>query len=167
MGTKAFLVVGIVLIVIASLVCYIIARVKLKKGELFLVANGWDVAMVLVAAACGFVLCVYNLWINSMPKNETILFSSIGGAAFLGSAAMSVVHNWGGFGKVVISVLAKVFVVFLSMLSIPVIALTSFVISIIALVSRDYGMFTILNFKWLFMLIMGPRKSKIITTFAS
>ena len=164
MGTKALLIVGVVVIVIASLVCYIIARVKLNRGELFLVANGWDVAMVLVAATCGCALCV---WLNSMPKNEIILFSSIGGVAFLGSAAMSVVHNWGGFGKIVISVLAKVFVVFLSMLSIPVIAVTSFVISIIALISKDFDLFRILNFKWLFMLIMGPRKSKIITTFAS
>ncbi len=47
MEHKTLLVLGIVVFLLASLVCYIIGRVKLKKGENVLVANGWDVALLL------------------------------------------------------------------------------------------------------------------------
>ena len=159
MEHKTLLIVGIVVALLASLACYIVCRVKLKRGEFFLVANGWDVAMLLVSAACCLILCLSPKNTMNLPKNEILVFACVGGAAFLGSVAMSVVHNWGSFGKIVLSVLAKVFVVLLSMLSIPVIALTSFFVSIIALIIRDIGLFQILKFKWLFKLIMGSRKS--------
>lgn len=158
MESKTLLIIGIIVLLLASLVCYILGRVKLRRGEIFLVINGWDVALLLVSAASLF-LAYFN---SGGPKIETIVFLSLGGAALLGTVVMSVVHNWGYFWNMVVSVLAKVLMVFLSMLAIPVIALTSFVISIIALVSRDFDLFEILNFKWLFKLIYGPRKTKLV-----
>jgi hypothetical protein len=161
MEHKTLLVLGIVVFLLASLVCYIIGRVKLKKGEIVLVANGWDVALLLVSAVGFFLLWVSTWESNNWAKNEKVLFLCIGVAAYLGSVVMSVVHNKSSFGKNLVSALAKVIMVLLSVLALPVIAVTSFVISIIALIIRDFGLFSILNFKWLFKLIYGPRKSKI------
>ena len=160
MEHKTLLVLGIVVLLLASLVCYIIGRVKLKKGEIVLVANGWDIALLLVSAVGFFLLWVSTWGSNDWPKNEKVLFFSIGAGAYLGSVVMSVVHNRSNFGKILVSALAKVIMVLLSVLALPVIAVTSFVISIIALVIRDFGLFQILNFKWLFKLIYGFRKSK-------
>ena len=158
MEHKALYVFCIVVFLLVSLACYIIGRVKLKRNEIVLVANGWDVALLLVSAACFFLAYIANkeMW----PVNETITFFCVAVVAFMGSIAMSEVHNWGCFWKIVVSVMAKVFMVLLCMLSFPIIAISSFVISILALVLKDYQLFGILNFKWLFDLIMGPRKPK-------
>ena len=96
------------------LIFYIIAKVKLNRGDLVLTANGWDMAMLL---ACPVAIFIAWCWGFDHPLNtaQTICIV-IASLCFVGTAIMSIVHNEGDFMNILISVLAKLFIVWLTLM---------------------------------------------------
>lgn len=106
------IVAGVIFVIL--LIFYIIAKVKSKRGQMVLTANGWDMAMLL---ACPVAIFVAWCWGFDNPLNTAqIVCLSIAGVCFLGTAIMSIVHNQGNVLGMVISILAKLFIVWLTLM---------------------------------------------------
>lgn len=100
------------LVLLALLVFYIIAKVKSKKGILVLTANGWDMALLL---ACPIAIFVAWCWGFDQPLNTAqMVCLVIAGFCMVGTIIMSIVHNSGRVMCIVISILAKLFIVWLT-----------------------------------------------------
>jgi hypothetical protein len=120
---------------LACLVCYIIASVKSKRGTMILTANGWDKALLLITPACIFVSWFWGF--DHEPNGiQTILFV-VAGACFTGTVIFSIVFNKGNITGILLSILAKIFIVWLT-LFILLLVLTILIISIIiAFMTKD------------------------------
>ena len=120
---------------VTLLVFYIIAKVKSNRGDLVLTANGWDMAMLL---ACPVAIFIAWCWGFDHPLNtaQTICIV-IAGLCFVGTAIMSIVHNEGDFLNILISVLAKLFIVWLTLMII-LLLITIFIISVILSFIREH-----------------------------
>ena len=101
------------------LTCYIIAIVKSKRGEMVFTANGWDMALLL-----GCPISFFLGWCGGMepPYNifQYIVFS-ISGACLLGTILFSIFTNLDSIWKILCSILAKLFTVWLTLLIIMLI----------------------------------------------
>lgn len=108
-NTKLIIAVTVLLIL---LVFYIIAKVKSKRDELVLTANGWDMAMLLI---CPVAICIASIWDFNHPLNTAqVVCLVIAGLCLVGTIIMSIVHNQGKLINVVISILAKLFIIWLT-----------------------------------------------------
>ena len=124
---------GIVFLIL--LVFYIIAKVKSNRGDLVLTANGWDMAMLL---ACPVAIFIAWCWGFDHPLNTTqTICLVIASLCFVGTAIMSIVHNEGDFMNILISVLAKLFIVWLTLMII-LLLITIFIISVILSFIREH-----------------------------
>lgn len=96
-----------------TLTCYIIALVKSKRGEMVFTANNWDMALLLTCP----VLLLVGWMMQENPSLDTARYVlwSIAGICFVGTAIFSIVYNKGSLWKMLCSILAKVFVVWLTM----------------------------------------------------
>lgn len=112
-SNQALIIAGVVFVIL--LVFYIIAKVKSKKDELVLTANGWDMAMLLT---CPLAIFVAWFWGYDHPLNtaQTVCMV-IAGACLAGTCIMSIVSNPGDIGHVLTSILAKLFIVWLTLLA--------------------------------------------------
>ena len=124
------------IIFLTLLVFYIIAKVKSNRGDLVLTANGWDMAMLL---ACPIAIFIAWCWGFDHPLNtaQTICIV-IAGLCFIGTAIMSIVHNEGEFINILISVLAKLFIVWLTLMII-LLLITIFIFSVIISCIREHN----------------------------
>ena len=110
---NTFLIIAGVLF-LTLLVFYIIARVKVKKDELVLTANTWDMIMLF---ACPIAIFIAWCWGFDHPLNTIqIVLLVIAGACFVGTAIMSIVHNEDNTKHIIISILAKLFIVWLTLI---------------------------------------------------
>ena len=118
------------------LVFYIIAKVKSKRYELVLTANGWDMAMLL---ACPVAIFVAWCWGFDHPLNTVqIVCLVIAGLCLIGTIIMSIVHNSGSFMGIVISVLAKLFIVWLTLMAIFLL-IVALVVSVLITLMRSHN----------------------------
>jgi hypothetical protein len=125
---------GIVFLIL--LVFYIIAKVKSKKYELILTANGWDMAMLL---ACPVAIFVAWCWGFDQPLNTAqIVCLVIAGLCLAGTIIMSIVHNSGSFMDIVISILAKLFIVWLTLMAIFLL-IVALVVSVMITLMRGHN----------------------------
>lgn len=100
------------------LVCYIIARVKSKRGSMVLTVNRWDMTLLLA----GPVIFVLGWCLGSIQFFNTIriILFSLAGLCLLGSIIFSIVANKESVWKVLCSVLAKVFIAVLTVIGVVV-----------------------------------------------
>ena len=117
------------------LVFYIIALKKSKKGDLVLTANGWDMVMLLLCPLTIFV--AWCMGFDHLLNTAQIIFLSIAALCFLGTCIMSVVHNSGHFMGIVISVLAKVFIVLLTLVALLILIMV-FVVTVLLTFTRNH-----------------------------
>jgi len=110
MENTTLIITGVALAIL--LVFYIIAKVKSKKGALVLTANGWDMAMLLI---CPVSICIASIWDFDHPLNTAqVVCLVIAGLCLVGTIIMSIVHNQGKLMNTVISILAKLFIIWLT-----------------------------------------------------
>ena len=133
MENTTLIITGIALAIL--LVFYIIAKVKSKKGALILTANGWDMTMLLT---CPVAICVASCWDFNHPLNTAqIVCLVIAGLCLVGTFIMSVVHNQGKFMNVLISILAKLFIVWLTIFVIFLL-IAIFIITVIISMAKGH-----------------------------
>lgn len=98
------------------LVCYIIARIKSKRGSMVLTVNRWDMTLLLA----GPVIFVLGWCLGSIQFFNTIriILFSLAGLCLLGSIIFSIVANKESVWKVICSVLAKIFLAALTVLGV-------------------------------------------------
>lgn len=97
---------------ILGLICYIIAFTKVRKGQMTIIVNWYD-ATLLIAT---FILPVIG-FVVGYNKNDTIYFSIsciLAGLCFLSSLVWSVMANNDNYYHACLSVLAKIFLVFIA-----------------------------------------------------
>lgn len=132
-NTTTLIIMGVAFVVL--LVFYIIAKIKSKKGELVLTANGWDMAMLL---ACPVAIFIASCWNFDHPLNTAqIVCLVIAGLCLIGTIIMSIVHNLGNFMNIMISILAKLFVIWLTMIVIALLV-AIFIFSVIITMMRGH-----------------------------
>lgn len=133
-SNTTLIITGIVFLIL--LVFYIIAKVKSKRGELILTANGWDMAMLL---ACPVAIFVAWCWGFDHSLNTVqIVCLVIAGLCLAGTIIMSIVHNSGSFIDILISVLAKLFIVWLTFMVI-LILIVVLIVSILISIMRSHN----------------------------
>ena len=127
-----YIILGVVLLI--TLVCYIIALVKSKKGEMTLTTNGWDMALLLTCP----VLILVGSFMQENPSLEQTRYIlwGVAGVCFIGSVIFSIVSNKDSFWKILCSILAKVFIVWLTMVIIMLL-IAIFIFYLIAFFMRD------------------------------
>ena len=130
--TTLYIIIAIVLSI--TLVCYIVALVKSKRDEMVFTTNGWDMALLLICP----VLILIGSFMQENPSLEQTRYAlwGIAGACFIGTIIFSIVSNSGSFWKILCSMLAKVFVVWLTMLIIMLL-IAIFIFYVIAFFMRD------------------------------
>lgn len=102
---------GSVLVIL--LTCYIIALVKTKHGEMVLTTNGWDMAILL---ACP--IFYFAGWcVGLQPPFNTFQYVvwSLSTICLIGTIVFSIVSNIDSLWKILCSILAKLFIVFLTL----------------------------------------------------
>jgi uncharacterized membrane protein YcfT len=110
-SSSNLIIIGAVLLLL--LICYIVSLVLSKKGKMILTKNGWDMAMLL---ACPVALFVAWCWGFDHPLNTVqYVFLSIAGLCFIGTTIMSIISNMGNWWGMMLSILAKVFIVWLTL----------------------------------------------------
>lgn len=133
MENTTLIITGIALAIL--LVFYIIAKVKSKKGALILTANGWDMAMLLT---CPVAIFVASCWDFNHPLNTAqIICLVIAGLCLFGTVIMSIAHNQGKFMNILISILAKLFIVWLTIFVIFLL-ITIFIITVIISMAKGH-----------------------------
>ena len=147
-----------VVVLVIALVCYIIALVKSKRGELVFTANTWD--MVLLFASP--VLLLVGSLMQDNPSLDTARYVlwTLGGICFAGTAIFSIVSNLGSFWKISCSIMAKVFVVWLTMFILAVLIAILVVYVILTLVrdhSEDDGEYILLKYDRFLKAYVGYR----------
>lgn len=149
---KLLIALGVVLVL---LVFYIIARVKSKKGELVMSANGWDVAMLLVTPLAIFIAW---FWGFDHPLNpvQTVCMV-VAGFCFCGTCIMSAIHNSDSPGNVLISILAKVFIVWLTLMLLMLILLVVVLSILLAMIHRDEDEYIVLRYDRVLRAYVGYR----------
>ena len=117
-----------------TLTCYIIALVKSKRGEMVFTANNWDMALLLTCP----VLLLVGWMMQENPSLDTVRYVlwAIAGACFVGTAIFSIVSNLGSIWKILCSILAKVFVVWLTMF-VVMLLIAIFIFYLVAFLVRD------------------------------
>jgi len=126
-------IVGIAFVILLTF--YIIAKVKSKKYELVLTANGWDMAMLLV---CPVAIFIAWCWGFNHPLNTVqIVCLVIAGLCLIGTIIMSIVHNLGSFMDIVISVLAKLFIIWLTLMAIFLL-IVALIVSVMITMMRSH-----------------------------
>lgn len=121
-------------ILLFALVCYIIALVKSKKGEMVLTTNGWDMALLLICP----VLILIGSFMQENPSLEQTRYVlwGIAGVCFIGTLIFSIVSNSGSFWNILCSIMAKIFIVWLTMFVIMLL-IAIFVFYLMAFLLRD------------------------------
>lgn len=94
-----------------ALICYIIALIKTRNGEMTTIANWYDFALL----CASFVIPCIGLYLGSQEgqglDNLAIGGFVIGGVSFLGSIAYSIKENSDNYFHAFLSIVAKLFVV--------------------------------------------------------
>lgn len=127
-----YIILGVVLLI--TLVCYIIALVKSKKGEMTLTTNGWDMALLLT---CPVLILVGSFMQENPSLDQTrYILWGVAGVCFIGSVIFSIVSNKDSFWKILCSILAKVFIVWLTVVIIMLL-IAIFIFYVIAFFMRD------------------------------
>lgn len=105
-----YIVMGCVLLV--GLVCYIIALVKSKSGEMVFTTSGWDMALLLTCP----VLVLVGSFMQENPSLDTARYIlwTIAGVCFAGTIVFSVISNKESVWKILCSIMAKIFVIWLT-----------------------------------------------------
>lgn len=136
MTTQNIILIVVGVILLTLLVFYIIAKVKSKKGQLVLTANGWDMAMLL---ACPVAVFVAWCWGFDHPLNTVqIVCLVIAGLCLIGTIIMSIFHNSDRFMHIVISILAKLFIIWLTFMVI-LILVTAFIVCLLLSMMRSHN----------------------------
>lgn len=127
-----YIILGSVLLV--ALVCYIIALVKSKKCEMVFTANGWDMTLLLTCP----ILILVGSFMQENPSLDTIRYVlwGIAGVCFIGTIIFSIVSNKDSIWKMLCSILAKIFVIWLTMFVI-LLLIVIFVVYVILFFVRD------------------------------
>ena len=117
-----------------TLICYIIALVKSKRGEMVLTTNGWDMALLLTCP----ILILVGSFMQENPSLDTVRYILwvVAGVLFIGTVIFSIVSNKGSFWKILCSILAKVFVVWLTMF-VVMLLIAIFIFYLVAFLVRD------------------------------
>lgn len=123
-------------IILTLLVFYIIAKVKSKRGMLVLTANGWDMAMLLICPAALFVAWCWGF--DQALNTAQIVCLVIAGLCFVGTVIMSIAHNTDHFMHIVISILAKLFIIWLTFMVI-LILVTAFIVCLLLSMMRSHN----------------------------
>ena len=100
-------------ILVVLLTCYIIALVKSKRGDMVLTSNGWDMALLL---ACP--IFFFAGWcVGLQPPYNTFQYIVFGISAIclLGTIIFSIIANTDSIWKILCSILAKLFIVWLTL----------------------------------------------------
>lgn len=124
---------GSVLVIL--LTCYIIALVKTKHGEMVLTTNGWDMALLL---ACP--IFFFAGWcVGLQPPYNTFQYIVFGISAIclLGTIIFSIFANTDSIWKILCSILAKLFIVWLT-LFILLLLITILVVYAIVQVMKEH-----------------------------
>lgn len=123
-------------VILVGLVCYIIAQVKSKRGELVFTSNGWDMFLLY---ACPILLLIGS-FMDGNPSLETArnVLWTLGGLCFVGTVIFSIVANLGSFWKIMCSIMAKVFVIWLTMFLI-ILFIAALIFLAILSVARDHS----------------------------
>ena len=133
-NNTTLIIMGIAFVIL--LVFYIIAKVKSKRYELVLTANGWDMAMLL---ACPVAIFVAWCWGFNHPLNiAQIVCLVIAGLCLIGTIIMSIVHNSSSLMDIVISVLAKLFIIGLTLMAIFFL-IVALVVSVLITLMRSHN----------------------------
>ena len=130
--TTLYIIIGVVLAI--TLICYIIALVKSKRGEMVLTTNGWDMALLLTCP----ILILVGSFMQENPPLDTVRYILwvVAGVLFIGTMIFSIVSNKGSFWKILCSILAKVFVVWLTMF-VVMLLIAIFIFYLVAFLVRD------------------------------
>ena len=111
MTTPNLILIGIAFVIL--LASYITSLVLSKKDRMTLTSNGWDMTMLL---ACPVTLFIAWCWGFDHPLNTVqYVFLTISGLCFIGTATISVYSNMGNWWGITLSILAKVFIVWLTL----------------------------------------------------
>ena len=117
-----------------SLVCYIIARIKSKRGQMVLTANRWDKTLLLIAPICLFVSWFWGF--DHVPNTiQTVLFV-VAGACFAGTLLFSIIHNGGSIFNILLSVFAKIFIIWLTIFLLLILLILLVISVIITLMTK-------------------------------
>lgn len=104
---KAGLILWVVVLVIL-LICYIIARVRSKRGDLVITANIFDKILIIVSPILFFIAWCIGFDHELTPLQIILLVLS--GLMLIGSILFSIFANLGNIFHIIISILAKIFI---------------------------------------------------------
>ena len=128
-----FIIAGIVFLVL--LVCYIVAKVRSKRELMVLTANWWDMAMLLASPIALFIAWCWGF--DHPLNNVQMVFVVIAGLCLVGTVIMSIVHNADSFINIVLSIFAKLFIIYLTFVAIGLL-ITAFIISLFLTIMRSH-----------------------------
>lgn len=97
---------------IFGLICYIIALIKVRKGQMTIIVNWYDAALLIAT----FVLPIIGIIITVNKSNDIygIIGCVLAGLCFLSSLVWSIMANNDNYYHAFLSVFAKVFLVFIA-----------------------------------------------------
>lgn len=127
-----YIIVGIFLLI--ALVCYIIALVKAKRDEMVFTTNGWDMALLLTCP----ILVLVGSFMQEYPSMDTARYIlwSIAGICLIGTIIFSISSNKDSIWKILCSIMAKIFVIWLTMFVI-LLLIAIFIFYVIISLTRD------------------------------
>lgn len=96
-----------IIILVVLLICYIIARVKSKRGDLVITANIFDKILIIVSPILFFIAWCIGFDHELTPLQIILLVLS--GLMLIGSILFSIFANLGNIFHIIISILAKIF----------------------------------------------------------
>lgn len=97
-----------IIILVVLLICYIIARVKSKRGDLVITVNIFDKILIIVSPILFFVAWCIGFDHELTPLQIILLVLS--GLMLIGSILFSIFANIGNIFHIIISILAKIFI---------------------------------------------------------
>lgn len=115
-------------------ICYIVSRVRVKRGLMVITANAFDQVLILLSPIAFFVA-----WCIGFNKELTpfqIVLLVISGVALLGALAFAVNSNRGRIGNILLAVSSKLFI-FIFTIIVLLLILSIIIISILLFFTRN------------------------------
>ncbi len=123
---------------IICLVCYIVSRVRAGKELMVLTGNKWDLAFLI---GCSIFTLVFLIASNFTKELSTVQYI-IGGIAIeclIGTIIFSIVLNKGSIGNMLLSIGAKLFMIWFAILVVILLVIAFLINLIVRLISGPEG----------------------------
>ena len=119
---------------LVCLACYIIARVRAGRGQMVLTGNKWDLAFLIGCSVFSLIFLIASDFVTTFSTVQYII-GGLAAECLIGTIIFSIVLNKGSVGNMLLSVGAKLFMIWFAIIIVILLVLAFLINLIVRMIS--------------------------------